>query len=156
MKLLLPCMASLSIALALLASAPCAGAEDRGTLTLSCKGTAIDNDDPQGRDERAKSSERQGKATIDFDAKLIDFLHWNRVGMSEVTYGRIQADRNAFETGTGYHIRIDRTSGDVSFQTLVHDAKTGETWFNHTFAGKCAKADKQGRPVKAKPEAAGF
>jgi hypothetical protein len=149
-------LSGLAAACTLLAAGPSAGAEDHGVVTVWCKGTATDNDDPLGRDERSKTSERQGKASIDFDALQIDFLFWSRVAITEVTYGRIQADRNAFETGSGYHIRIDRQNGEVSFQALIHDPKSGETWYSHTFSGKCAKADKQGRPIKAKPEGAGF
>jgi hypothetical protein len=156
MKCVVRRLVSLSLAWLLLAACSSAGAEDRGVLTLWCKGTARDNDDALGRDERSKTSEKQGKATIDFDAMQLDFMNWSRVKISEVTYARIQADQNAFETGNGYHMRVDRMTGEVNFQTLIHDAKTGETWYSHLFSGKCGKTDKQGRPIKTKPDASGF
>ena len=140
------------LACMLLACGPCANAEDRGVLKLWCKGTAVDNSDPRGRDQANRSSAKQGRATIDFDERQISFLHWRQIKISSVTVGRIQADRNAFETGNGYHIRIDRLTGEVSFQTLIHDASSGETWYSHGFSGTCSKTDRHGRPSKAMPE----
>jgi hypothetical protein len=156
MKRVVRNLARLVLASLPLAFSASANAEDHGVVTLWCKGTAHDNDDAQGRDERIKTSEKQGKATVDFDALQVDFLNWSRIKISDVTYSRIQADQNAFETGNGHHIRMDRITGEVGFQSLIHDAKSGETWYSHTFSGKCAKTDKQGRASKTKPEATGF
>ena len=126
-----------------------ARAVDQGSLSLWCKGTERDSGGAKDEDASRVISDKKAKAVIDFAARSIDFLSWSHVPITQATPLRILADRNAFETGTGYHISIDRVSGDVSLQTLVHDSATGDTWFRHSFIGKCWRADKAGRPDKA-------
>jgi hypothetical protein len=147
-----------SVASALLAAPAISGAAapDHGVVTLWCKGTATDNDDPRGRDEATRTTEKQGKLSIDFDASKLDFLSWNRIAISELTFNRIRADQNALASGRGHHVRIDRTTGEISFQTLVHDPASGDTWYSHSFSGRCTRTDKHGHPAKQKSDNTGF